>query len=373
MIRRPRTRVAPTVLYIMHVDWNWIRQRPHELVEALRRDAGMDVRVAYLPNWRRRRLTPNPSSVPHVPIPQLPLNRFLLIRRMNLAIGRAFLWALAVLWQPTVTVVAFPALMPYVPKRLRSGLLVYDCMDSAIEFGRTQDERTALADAERDLIRDAQLVLASSEFLARQLAARYKSVPRIVLVRNGVDASFTRVQRPERANQVRLGYFGTVSHWFDQRTVLAALDARPNLVLNVWGPVEASPDSHPRLRILGPVPRSAIPDLAASVDGLIMPFVVNDLVRGVDPVKLYEYVALGRPVISVFYQELRQFEGLVHFYSSEEELLRLIDSVAAGTPDLEPPRAAAMAFLSSSTWTARAVVAAQALRSAVSDRGLALP
>jgi hypothetical protein len=60
----------------------------------------------------------------------------------------------------------------------------------------------------------------------------------------------------------------------------------------------------------------------------------------VDPVKLYEYVALGRPVITVHYPELERFRGLVTFYDSEAEFLEAIRCLRRDPGSMMPdPRA----------------------------------
>ena len=57
-----------------------------------------------------------------------------------------------------------------------------------------------------------------------------------------------------------------------------------------------------------------------------MPFKLNDIIRDVDPVKLYEYISMGKPVISVYYKEVNQFRDFV-FSTFPDELIRILDAL----------------------------------------------
>ena len=52
-----------------------------------------------------------------------------------------------------------------------------------------------------------------------------------------------------------------------------------------------------------------------------MPFVVNDLIKSVDPVKLYEYLAFKVPVISVYYPEIKYFKNMLIFIQIKKKQL----------------------------------------------------
>lgn len=144
-----------------------------------------------------------------------------------------------------------------------------------------------------------------------------------------------------------------MSSWFDVEAIARLRAHVPDLPVLVVGPAE--PDLRDRLLALGVELTGALPHAemlprTSRARVLIMPFVVTPLVEGVDPVKLYEYVASGRPVVSVWYPELAPFEGLVHFYRSVEELPGVLDQALQRPPDLHRARA----FALTSTWTGRA-------------------
>ncbi len=214
-VRRPtarRTGRRVRVLLLIHVYWHWIRQRPQALAEELSGLADLDVIVLYLPNWRRRQLARNPSTVRRLPVPRLPFARFGVVRRLNDVVGKKFVAALTRLWHPSVTIVAFPTLLTLVPGPSTRGALVYDCMDLAVGFARSDSERRDVAALEDRLLRACDGVVVSSTRLETLIRPRLEPDVRIRLIRNGHGGSLVRVTAPTPDGPVRrLGYFGTIS------------------------------------------------------------------------------------------------------------------------------------------------------------------
>lgn len=338
----------------MHVDWNWIRQRPQALALALARSAS--VTVLYRANPHRGRLTRNPSPglcLPLVPLPERIFGKFSqFIQKVHIAL----VWALT---RPDVVWVTFPDLWPCLPQRLLAGrTVVYDCMDDPEAFFAHEAARAAVRAKERALLDRADLVLCSSRALEERARA-LKPRGEVLLVRNaGPDGPLPEAPPPAPEpvpGRLDLGYFGTVSDWMDWDLLDTVLDAAPDAHLHLVGPVERAPRAaHARLHFHGPVRREALMDEVAGVRAFVMPFRETPLVRAVDPVKLYEYLATGRPVFCPRYPEVERFGPLVHFYSTPGELLALVDRLRAGDPDLAPPWDAVRAFLAENSWSLRA-------------------
>lgn len=62
---------------------------------------------------------------------------------------------------------------------------------------------------------------------------------------------------------------------------------------------------------IGRVPYDEVADYMAACDLLIMPWRQNDWIRACNPIKLKEYLAIGRPIVTTPFDELRHYEGLV--------------------------------------------------------------
>ena len=365
MIVDARVERAPLrLLYLMHIDWNWIRQRPQALTEELDRLDGFDVRVAYLPNWRRRRLSRNASTVRRTPLLQLPLARLSAIHGLNARVGRIHLRMLARSWQPDAIVLTHAWMYELPPRRLATKPLFYDCMDLAVGFEPDPIRRQKTELTEARLLGRVKGVFVSSSYLESFIRRQIPPGVEITLVRNAIDGTFETLPSPppDPDGIVRIAFFGTVAWWFDWALMTRVLNLDHRLELHVWGPVQDAVPHLDRLYLHGVVPRHRdIPGAIRGMDALILPFAVNDLVRAIDPVKLYEYVALGLPALSVYYPELEQFRGLVSFYSDEDSLLALVRTLRVNPGSLRPDQDRARPFLADATWRNRARLIAGAI------------
>ena len=110
---------------------------------------------------------------------------------------------------------------------------------------------------------------------------------------------------------------------------------------------------HERLLVKGSVEHSTLPDYLVKSSALIMPFKINDLILSVNPVKLYEYIAVGRPVITCQYEEINKFHDFVYSYESIYNLENIINDLINGELKVKSLESR-IKFLMNNTWNARA-------------------
>lgn len=350
------------LLYLMHVDWHWIRQRPHEVAERLAA-SGHDVSVLYVPDLRFRRARGELTSpVSHRALPTLPYRRFAPIGAAAHLAQRLMVERILRRTPFDAVWLTSPTLLPLV-RRVDREAIVYDCMDLAAGFAADPRSRRLVEAQESEVCAKAQLIFCSSDYLTRHVRSTHGRDA--ILVRNGIDtrrlglAEDPSPKDPDRP--VHMFYAGTISHWFDFALCLEVLDRRPAVEIWLAGPREVPIPSHPRLVYLGVIPQHDLPALANRADVLIMPFTVTPLIEGVDPVKLYEYIAWRRPVIAVRYPELDHFKDLIHTYAGLTEFLALLDGAEAQPADLLPSREKAEVLLTDSDWDGRVAVMERAL------------
>ena len=167
---------------------------------------------------------------------------------------------------------------------------------------------------------------------------------------------------------LHFAYVGTVSEWFDIDTIRYVLEAEPRLHLHLIGPianVQRAKLAHQRILLHGEVAHAQLAGIVRPFDAFIMPFTRSPLIEGVDPVKLYEYLALSKPVFSIAYPEIERFREYVYFYDSKELLLSQIKAFRAGQLEPKAPRDRVQAFIASNTWKQRALTIDDALRGAL--------
>ena len=172
-----------------------------------------------------------------------------------------------------------------------------------------------------------------------------------------------RRRRATRREVLRIGYVGTIASWFDLDILQATLSHFDNIDYHLVGPSErpASVGPTPNIHFYGPVNYDDLYSYVKTFDVLMMPFKVCELVRSVDPVKLYEYVNFGKPIISVYYQELDQFAPFVYWYSSETELMAVIDALLCSGCQPKYGSEQRVKFLQDNSWSERTIQISHAL------------
>ncbi len=242
--------------------------------------------------------------------------------------------------------------------------LVYDCMDEWDSFPGMKQELVA---SEEMLVREADLVTVSAQRLFEKWQGRNA---RLVLVRNATEfAHFAAPQDERLLEDVKhpiVGYFGAVAPWFDVALLAAVAAQRPQVSFVVIGGVYdvdvASLASQRNVHLLGHQPYSRMPSYLRDFDACIIPFLVNGITAATDPVKFYEYLSLGKPVVSTHLPELDAYRELLYLADDTDDFLRKLDR-ALGEND-EDLRAQRIAVARANTWTARAATMQAAIRDA---------
>lgn len=337
------------ILYVMHVDWRWIWQRPHVLATGLDQ-AGMSVVVRYSRSARTSSLRDDAGeAISRRALPTIPgSGRWKFSRVTTAQLRRRALYKDYREWRPDVVWVTYPTLWDDLPDQLRRLPVIYDAMDVAAPIYRNPSERGRIAKLEKELCSSASLVLASSSHLVSHL--RDTTGVEANLVRNGHELKMMPEPRCRPKENIRALYVGTISEWFDFKTVLDLLRVRESLTVDLAGPASVPIPRHSRLRHLGVVAHQYLSELARGYDMLLMPFVVNDVILGVDPVKLYEYTAWRIPIAAVDYPEIRRFGTMINTYADVEELVDIFDRVRTGDSEVLPRRIEAEQFLQENLW-----------------------
>ncbi len=87
--------------------------------------------------------------------------------------------------------------------------------------------------------------------------------------------------------------------------------------------------AEPNVVFLGPVPYEQVQTYASLFDVSILPYLRNEFIENCSPIKLKEYLALGRPVVSVRFPEVDLYPDLVYAADSHEAFLACLDEAFA--------------------------------------------
>ena len=256
-------------------------------------------------------------------------------------------------------------LAPIRPKRV-----VYDIIDDLHVF---PDPAAGLTRAHRRLLEEADLVLASALPLAEQVRGMR---PDVHLIPNAVDADYVREHArrstpPEEfADLVRegrpiIGYHGALAAWVDYVLLAQVARLRPEYAFVLIGPdydgslTEAGLHRTSNVRWLGARPRAEVMRYLAWYDLGMLPFVLNPITHAVSPLKLFEYLAAGKPVVSTPLTEVSRYPVVLLAQDPEAFALALDHGLALR--DDAVYKEAIEQIVRDNTWDARAKAVLAAL------------
>lgn len=226
-------------------------------------------------------------------------------------------------------------------------LVVFHCYDEYSAFNASDAERERIRQQEERLARRADLVIAASESLAD---ARRQLNPHVHVVENGVDYDlFAQAQRADLQVPPALaalpgpiiGCVLTQLTVVDVPMLVELLRQRPQwqvVVIGMDRPQSGDQGAAldallamPNLHFAGRQKLAAMPAFLKGCDVCAIPWVINDITAASSsPLKLYEYFAAGKPIVSAALPLLKHLSGLVAFATGAQQWVKAIEQALAG-------------------------------------------
>lgn len=339
------------MLYLMSIDWGWIVQRPQLLANELQKyyDVTVVCTRPIVKRWKSQTEFVEPDNLRVVHY--LPMQeKYTILKKFNHLDARR---VLSDIDSFDYVFVGGAEWWTYLTKY--KGTIIYDCMDDYYAMQHDEKEKEQIFQNEANLVKRANIVLASSNKLKDMIRTRYQ-VNDVEIVRNGIRDIVTHpIKTPHVKEKYILGYIGTVASWMDFSSLKLCTSRVDNVDIHMIGPAPGyETDYRNRISFDGICEHAALYNAIEEFDCLMMPFILNDIVLAVDPVKLYEYISFGKCIISVFYPEVERFNDFVYFYHDQEELVELIkDLIKKGFPPKYDKKQQEN-FLRENTWKIRA-------------------
>ena len=110
--------------------------------------------------------------------------------------------------------------------------------------------------------------------------------------------------------------------------IAAAAKALPEMEFHMVGPINTDVSALKKMknvRFFGKQDYEKLPEFYHSFTVGIIPFRINKLTLGVNPIKFYEYCAAGKPVVATSLPELKQYEPNIYCINTEEEFVTAIN------------------------------------------------
>ena len=295
----------------------------------------------------------------HMTLPQIPFRKLPLVSALNRWMGR-------VLVKRALRHLGFerPLLWFVVPHtaalagQLDERFLVYYCID---DYASLPDiDRREIGRMDETLTRTADQVFVSSPAL---LEPKKKLNPHTTYSPHGVDVElFQQTLNPalplaDGAKPLQhpiIGFFGLLEAWVDLELIAYLARSRPEWTFLLIGRIAVDVSelqSLPNVVFPGAQRYETLPRWAKAFDAAIIPFRQSELVRNVNPLKLREYLATGKPVVSVWTPEVERFADCVGIARTPEKFLAALER--ALRTDTEEKRAARLKAVAGMTWESR--------------------
>ena len=234
----------------------------------------------------------------------------------------------------TVLWIGAPA--PFLKRVLRGnikGLVVFDWMDDYAIFPHLP---ARVVDMQYWMLKRADAVFTSSKLLMEKAGQIRKD--KTWFLPNGVDLDHWRQEGLQIGHSLSfgqkvIGYFGTISYWLDKDLVVRLAERHMDWNFVFIGPRadKGALDalfSLPNCRHVPPLPYEELPRAARGFDVCWIPFKKGTLTNTINPVKAYEYIATGKPVLSVPLPDLAPLNKVITFatdlVSFEKGISRLL-------------------------------------------------
>lgn len=213
-------------------------------------------------------------------------------------------------------------------KNIPRKLLCYDCVDNFSAFSWANKN---LELDEKELIKEADLVITTAESLFNRIKKLHSQT---ILLPNAVDYRHFAIDNiSDKYSRFKdsptIGFIGAFYEWVDEELIEYLAKNRKGWQFQFIGPVQ--PGMGNKISKLGNViffgiqEYKILPEFLSKMDVCIIPFKLNKITESANPIKLWEYMASGIPIVSTPIPEIKKFEDVVYLGDTRENFLLKVE------------------------------------------------
>lgn len=236
--------------------------------------------------------------------------------------------------------------MPHIGRALKPALSLFHCVDDFSALPHWWHQPGSLLAREAESCREADVVVCTARKLVE---TRRKHNPNIHFVPNAGNVELF-LRSTDGATEIPadiaelphpvVGIFGVIDFRTDVDAVAHIARQRPDWSIALVGLVKGDVDlgvlrALPNVHIFGKKPTEQLPGYLNAMDCCLIAYAMIDYNQHVFPLKLYDYMAAGKPIVSSDMEELRPLEGqqLAIAHSVGEWVPAIEAALAADSPE----------------------------------------
>ncbi|MNO46585.1 putative teichuronic acid biosynthesis glycosyltransferase TuaH [compost metagenome] len=296
------------VIYPPTIDWEYMRQRPQHLMSMF---ASHGFPVLYFNKQNKEgpvlyKAAPNLYVVNHF--------EFFMQALFPLLNGEKKLY-----WSSWSKMLG-------IATRFQPDTIVYDCVDDFPDWETDEKNWVPLAD----------MIVCTADHLQQKMQQQVPGKP-VTMIRNGCDWNhFSAAVTMETqslhplppSTEFKIGYIGAWAPWVDEELIRKVAGAFPHSQVIIVGPkLRADGDGlGSNVFNIGYRNYDELPQILSYLDVCIIPFRINRITESTNPIKVYEYLAAGKQVVSTNLPEVRKLQEFVSVADNHDQFIESVRS-----------------------------------------------
>lgn len=223
------------------------------------------------------------------------------------------------------------------PLYLNCNNIIFDMLDDIMSFPQISDsDKQYLETFQKKMFCKSKAIFAVSDGIANKYKLNHR---KINVLRNGVD--YERFNLPiensiKEKGILTIGFIGGISSWIDLDLLLEIAKNVESVEIKLIGPKfsnEINQDDFERLVSCsnvywsGAIPYEEVPKKLSEMDILLLPRTLEEHSMLSDPLKLYEYLAIGKPIISTAIPSALKLEPYVYIIRDSIDVAKVISKL----------------------------------------------
>ncbi|MGU8237284.1 glycosyltransferase [Clostridium perfringens] len=193
-------------------------------------------------------------------------------------------------------------------------------------------------DRHKNIIEDkSNIAVGSADKLIEEIE-EIRGKENVAMITNGVQYDHWQYRSDEVPEKLKdivskgnpiIGYFGALAKWFDYELLKKVAKERPNYEIVLIGFLydnsfkDSKIDELENVHYLGIVDYKELNKYSQYFTISTIPFLLNDITESTSPVKLFEYMAMGHPIVTTDMRECRKYKSVLIGKSHEDFIEKL--------------------------------------------------